>query len=98
MKFAGDITADFNSHPAAAVVIDSVHGTIGIVQSKGIADHGVPLAGEVAPVFSSFRKSDQDRPHCATHLGIWTLTSRHDRRNTIEMIYNHLVAQDFPVK
>src|ERR1700730_15199584 len=60
MKFAGDIAADFNSHPAATVVVNPVHGVIGIAQSKGIADHGVPLAVEKTPARSPFRKPDQD--------------------------------------
>ncbi len=96
MKFAGDVAADLDSHPTAAVVINPIHGVIGVVCREGIADHGVPLAGEVAPAFLALWKSDKDRPHRATHLGMWAVASGHDWRDVIEVVYDHLVGQDFP--
>ena len=52
----GDIPADFDSHPTAAVVIDPVHGAICVVQSKGVTDHRVPMLVEVAPTSSLLRE------------------------------------------
>src|SRR6266567_5157700 len=63
---AGDIAANFNPHPASAVVIDSVHAAICVLQCERITDHRVPVLVEVAPPFSSFRKPDQYRPHGPT--------------------------------
>src|SRR5258706_16259484 len=78
MKFAGDVAADLDSHPAAAVVINPINGVIVVVCSEGIADHGVPLAGEVAPAFLALWKSDKVRPHLLTPLGMWALASWYD--------------------
>src|SRR5579859_8274295 len=47
VELAGDITAELNSHPTAAVVVDAVHGVVGVIRGKGIADHRVPRTGEV---------------------------------------------------
>src|SRR5882724_2001590 len=88
VKLAGDITADFNAHPAAAVVIDSVHGTVCVPQCEGITDHWVPLHAEIAPPLVPFRKSDQYRPHRATRFSMRAIFSRHHDRNAIEMVDN----------
>src|SRR6266481_8368748 len=92
MKFAGDVAADLDSHPTAAVVINPIHGVIGVVCGEGIADHGVPLAGEVAPAFLALWKSYKDRPHRATHLGMRAVASGHDWRDVIEVVHDHLVS------
>src|SRR5258708_12957186 len=67
MKFAGNVTADFDSHPAAAVVINPIHGVIGVACRKAIADHGLPFAGEVPPPFLALSKSAHDSPHLPPH-------------------------------
>src|SRR5882672_8814097 len=84
VKLARDITADFNAHPAAAVVIDSVHGAVCVPYREGIANHGVPLHVEIAPIVAAFRKSDQYRAHRAPRLGMRAIGSRHHDRNAIE--------------
>src|SRR5882757_7912154 len=98
VKLAGDITADFNSHPAAAVVIDSVHGTVCVPYREGIAHHRVPLHVEIAPTLAPFRKSDQYRPHRATRFGMRAIGPRHHDWNTIEMVHNDVVGQDFSLE
>src|SRR5258708_9603587 len=92
MKFAGGVAADLDSHPAAAVVVNSIHGVIGVACRKGIADHRVPLAGEVAPALLCLWKSDKDRPHRATHLGVRTVASGHDWRDVVEVVHDHLIS------
>src|SRR2546425_12968990 len=76
VKLAGDITADFNAHPAAAVVIDSVHGTVCVPQREEITDHGVPFHVEITPTLAPFRKSDQYRPHRTTRFGMRAIGPR----------------------
>src|SRR5882762_1644300 len=46
---ASNIPADFNSHPAAAVVVDAIHIVIRVIGGVCRTDHWVPLVGEVAP-------------------------------------------------
>src|SRR5882762_5933246 len=52
VQLAGDITADFNAQPTAAVVIDSIHTAICVAQCEGITDHRVPVHVKIAPTFA----------------------------------------------
>src|SRR6267143_5412925 len=98
MMLPGDITADFNSHPTAPVVIDSVHSAVRVVQCKGVTDHRVPTFVEVAPPFTPRGKPDQYRPHCATRFGMRAIFPWDHDRNAIKMVHDHLVGQDFSAK
>src|SRR5215470_4862396 len=69
MKHSSNVTADFASHPAAAVVIHSVHSMTGVVGCMCIADHGMPLLGKVAPP-ATFREPDEKGSYCTLHFGI----------------------------
>src|SRR5947207_13196250 len=98
MKLPRYITAYFDSHPAATVVVDSIHATIGVRLSERIADHRMPDFGEVLPVQLSGGHANKNWAQHAADLRMGTLLSWHHRRNVVEMAYNHFIRKDLPAK
>src|SRR5580658_8057008 len=69
MELAGNITTNFNPHPAPAVVINAVGRLVGITGGEGVAHHRVPLLRKVTPLLRPCRHTDKDRPDGATLAG-----------------------------
>src|SRR6516225_84283 len=97
MKHSSAVTADFASHPAATVVIHSVHYMTGVVGCMYTADHGMPLFGKVAPP-ATFRKPDEKGSYGALHFGRGRIRPRQQHWDAIEMVYYHFILQDFAVE
>src|ERR1700694_5152316 len=81
VEHSGYVSADFNPHPASAVVVDTVHAMMRVLNREGIADHGMPLLREVARGFAVIREPDQNWPYRATGLRIRRIRSRHHYRD-----------------
>src|ERR1700692_2002200 len=101
MKHSGYVSADFDTHPGAAVVINPIGAVLRISGSEGIANHGVPFVVEITPrlaVLIGPAKSNENRAHRASSSRKWTFCAGHHHRYAIEMINHHLIGKKFAVE
>src|ERR1700688_2252436 len=101
MQHAGYISADLDTHPGAAVVINPIGAVVRVSGSEGIANHRVPFFVEITPrlaVLIGPAKSNQNWTHRASGLRKGTFRAGHHHRYAIEMIDCHLIGKKFAVE
>src|SRR5260221_1285192 len=98
VEHSGYVSADFNPHPASAVVVDTIHPPMRVLNREGVADHGMPILREVTRGLAAVPEPDQNWPYRPTGVWIRRIRSRHHHRDLIKMTDNHFVSQDLAVK